>query len=673
MRRVAIGAGVLTAALVAAVLAVVVVGTEQTLRRTHNESERSGQAEFDLGPLTLSNPGFFELAAPNSYTAGVLFEGNTVLAGPGGLTIVAPGKPNVRQLLPGLELPPVAITSLAVGRLRGESRPQLIAATGGEGLLFLSDLDGGAIRQLRPREAALRDVTAVLLLASGELLVGTRGKGLLTFDGATLAPFNAALADIPVTALAGDAAEFWVGTRDRGVFHFHAGQLDGFGRDSGLPDRQVESIALSEGRAFVGTPLGVAEFDDGKPSRVLAKGVFAHALEVDGDNLEIATVDQGIVTVALSGAVDSHGSIRADSSGQFDATGAMREDGFFAGEDGLFGVGANGVVRRERGGGWAPVQLERSSRQEPVLADRNIAALSFAPDGRLWIGYFDRGLDVVNLATDESRHFEDDHVFCVNRIVADPVRDTMDVATANGLVLFDPAGRERQVLMRRDGLIADQVTDIAFAGKGTVLATPAGLTFIDASGVSSLYGFQGLVNNHVYALATDAASDTLLAGTLGGISVLGGTALLRDAAVRRNLSASNSGLKQNWITALVPVAESSEADGTDHGPDHGRGWFVGTYGAGVLRLNEQGQFTAMEMPASHAVINFNAMLVTPRHVFAGSLGDGLLVYDRPSQRWSKTTAGLPSLNVTALAEHDGELYVGTENGVAHIAEARLMP
>ena len=53
-----------------------------------------------------------------------------------------------------------------------------------------------------------------------------------------------------------------------------------------------------------------------------------------------------------------------------------------------------------------------------------------------------------------------------------------------------------------------------------IAATPAGVSFIDASGISSIYAFQGLVNNHVYALASDGART--LAGTLGGLSILDG-------------------------------------------------------------------------------------------------------------------------------------------------------
>jgi ligand-binding sensor domain-containing protein len=642
--------------------ALLVARTERTLRTSRALVLDETRLAFDLGPVEQPTTGFVQMAVPGAYSSAVIFEGKTVLAGAGGLKIGASGEADSRELRSGQELPAASITGLAVGVLRGASRPELIAATRGEGLLFLNDASGGGIRQLRPRDAELRDVTAVAVLVSGELLIGTRTRGLLRFDGNTLAYFSPALRGVPVTALNADGAEFWVGTRDRGVFRWHAGQMDHFDRESGLPDQQVESIALDQGRAFLGTPLGVAEFEDGQPSRVLAKGVFAHALAVDGERLQVASIDQGIVAVPLIHDGGGRRAIRADVAG------ATRAESFLATDGRLFAVTASGLAEHGRAGGWVPIASgDASGPTGPMLAARNVSALSFAPDGSLWVGYFDSGMDVVDLeangAANRTRHVEDDHVFCVNRIAPDPVRGTMDVATANGLALFDAAGRERQVMTRRDGLIADQVTDIAFTRGGTVLATPAGITFLDASGVSSLYGFQGLVNNHVYALASDRASGTLLAGTLGGISVLGNTAVLRDATVRRNLTTKNSGLKQSWITAIVAVPESEDKTG--------QRWFVGTYGAGVVELGADGQFAPMDGATRPMEINPNAMLVTQRHVFAGSLGEGLFVYDRASGRWSEVTAGLPSLNVTALAEHDGELYVGTENGVAHIAEARL--
>jgi ligand-binding sensor domain-containing protein len=156
----------------------------------------------------------------------------------------------------------------------------------------------------------------------------------------------------------------------------------------------------------------------------------------------------------------------------------------------------------------------------------------------------------------------------------------------------------------------------------------------------------------VYALASDERSGNLLAGTLGGIS------LLQQKTVRHNMTANNSGLKHNWITAVVAL----DAD-----------WMVGTYGAGVMQMDGTGQVTAMEGATRPSEINPNAMLVTASHVFAGSLSDGLFVYSRASRNWTQITAGLPSLNVTALAARAGELYVGTDNGPVKISEGSFAP
>jgi ligand-binding sensor domain-containing protein len=166
-----------------------------------------------------------------------------------------------------------------------------------------------------------------------------------------------------------------------------------------------------------------------------------------------------------------------------------------------------------------------------------------------------------------------------------------------------------------------------------------------------MYAFHGLVNNHVYALGV--SGDELMVGTLGGLSEL------NKEIVRVNYTAgADSGLKHNWITAVVPVGDE---------------WVVGTYGAGVLRLDRSGHFQSFEKATARFEVNPNAMLVTPHHVLAGSLGNGLYVYDREAARWTVITDGLPSLNVTALAENNGTIYIGTDNGLAKILEQKLHP
>ena len=244
---------------------------------------------------------------------------------------------------------------------------------------------------------------------------------------------------------------------------------------------------------------------------------------------------------------------------------------------------------------WQPV-LHPSAA---TLSDGNISALATDSRGRLWVGYFDRGLDRLESDHGPATHFENEHVFCVNRILPNPKDGTIDVATANGLVRFDPAGSQEQVLTRADGLIADHVTDVAFYQDGLALATPAGLTFLDATGARSMYAFQGLVNNHVYALGV--SGDELMAGTLGGLSQL------QKGNVQVNYTTATPGLKHNWITAVVPV---------------GGEWMVGTYGAGVLGLDRSGHFHSFENATGAIEVNPNAMLVTASSRVCRHAGQG---------------------------------------------------
>jgi ligand-binding sensor domain-containing protein len=650
MRKIAVVAAASLLVVLVGIGAYVGLRVQHSLSLSRSQLVREGNLAFELTTVArIENPGFEPLGASSSYRTAAVFAGKLYLAGPGGFAEFPTPGAAPRLWRPGLDLPPAPIVRMATGILRGIGHPELLLATRGEGILFY---DGSNLRQLRPQLAAARDITAILPLSSGDLVLGTRQLGLLVYDGKTLGSFHASLANLAITALAGDSSDLWIGTRNRGVFHWHAGQLDAFDATSGLPDQQVECLALAPGKVFVGTPLGVAEFLDGRPERILAPGLFAHALAIAGGVLTIATIDQGIHEVSIDAGHDTH-TIHPPSL-DLEQASDLVVTSQFQGEDALLAVTSTGLLRRQRSGQWLPLVTSTPS----MLADSNVSALSFDPVGHLWIGYFDHGLDIVTFTGTEdssARHIEDDHIFCVNRILTDPRRDTVDVATANGLVLFDVKGNPRQTLLRRDGLIADQVNDVALTRDGLALATPAGLTLLDATGLHSLYAFHGLVNNHVYTLASDFGGGRLLAGTLGGLTIL------REGVVNANLTTANSGLKQNWTTAIVPVSDST-----------GDGFFIGTYGSGVMQMDESGHITSMEGATRPSEINPNAMLVTARQVYAGTLGDGLLVYNRSTLRWSRITAGLPSPDVTALVERDGQLYVGTENGIVEIAESRLV-
>ena len=649
-------------ALLPTVALTVVFSARRALNHATQAAASEGQLAFTLRTLDPSSNlarslGSETIASGPSYTTGAFFLGDLYLGGQAGLTILRADGTTSLNLRSGFELPVAPIQAMTAGRVRGTSEPQLLLATGGAGLLLLEPGSGAnpTIHQLLPAAADAGDLTALLPLATEDVLLGTRRRGVLIYNGATLVPLRFTLpgvnpASLQITALAAvDSASFLIGTRDSGVFYVHAGTVDHANSGSGLPDDQVESIAVSSTHAFVGTPVGTAEFDLAAPSflpvRMLAQGLFGHALTLDEHQLTIGTLDQGIQQVPLEGGP----SLRRVSISAGPATASQqRIDAFLPAPDALYAL-ADGTLLRRVGSAWTPALPPEAA----ALADPNISALAFAPDGTLYVGFFDHGIDLLS-PEGAIRHLEDDALFCINRLVLDPQRHTIAAATANGLVLFDAQGKPRQTLTHRDGLISDHVTDVTFTSAGTALATPAGITFLGPSGAESLYAFQGLVNNHVYALAATGGSGQLIAGTLGGISIL------RSNVVEHNLTVANSALKHNWITALLPMPDDSV--------------LVGTYGAGLETLDSQGRFIPIELPSGtprDPVINPNALYATSSHVYAGTLGNGMLVYSVSTGRWSAVTTGLPSLNVTAFAARSGEIYIGTENGLVRIPEANL--
>ncbi len=593
------------------------------------------------------DPGFEAFSAPAVYRAAAFFEGTLYLSGPAGLYAYSLDGALQHVYRVGLDLPPAPLGAMALGTLADSRHPELLIATAGEGVLAF---DGSRFRQIRPESAEARDVTAILPLGSGDLLIGTAKRGVLEFDGHSLKQFHPTTANLYVTALAGMESDLWIGTPNQGVLHWRGGQVETVGVSEGMPDVRVESLAVDGEAVYAGTPNGVAEIHAGRGARVLAPGRFARAVQPDGDSLLLGEFDGEITAVPRNSGREPLPRrpivSPADNDSDEIAPGVTHGpvEQFLVAGDSRYALTASALLERTPSGEWRAILQDEEHR----MTDGNVSALMVAGDGRLWVGYFDRGLDIFPAAGGRAVHIENDHVFCVNRIVENAAQGTVAVATANGLVLFDRDGHEKQVLTRDSGLIATHVTDVALDGSEMVAATPAGITFLDAGGPHSMYAFQGLVSNHVYALA--AKQDALLVGTLGGLSVVSG------GIVRRNLTTGNSGLKANWITALTPVDND---------------WLIGTYGAGIVRMDGEGNISSTEATQPGTVVNPGAMIATGGEVLAGTLGKGLLVGDATGTRWKTVTAGLPSLNVTALTVHGGVVYLGTDNGLLKITAGRL--
>ncbi|HYP06635.1 MAG TPA: hypothetical protein VER03_10440 [Bryobacteraceae bacterium] len=560
--------------------------------------------------LRLVATGVEHIGAASNFQDAIAFEGRLYAAGPAGLFT------DSAEYRVGELLPPAPLTCLTEGITAWTGKPEMWIGTAGEGIL---GFDGSRFRHVRPKDARFRKVTSVLGLKTGSVVFGTEKAGVLVYDGADVAQLHDSLKDMHVTALAGDETDLWVGTIDRGLLHWRAGQVT---RIDTLPDKHVLSIARGDnGVVYAGTALGIAAVRGHRVERAIGDGVFARAIYAKGSELYAGTLDPGI-----------HEMRQAGGRSRFIETTTPVQKIFQAGGQ-MLAVTDDGVVQAR--GGASVLKPTRA-----LLTDRNISSLSVDSMGQLWVGYFDRGLDIVDADITRVRHLEDQHLFCVNRILH---AKTTAVATANGLVLFDATGHKRQVLGRDQGLIANHVTDVAMNGDEMVAATPAGLSFIGADGIRSLYAFHGLVNNHTYALGV--ANGRVFAGTLGGLS------LLDDGAVRVSYTTSNSPLRHNWITAIASAGSDT---------------FVGTYGAGVIKLASNGAWEDFSDMPKGTEINPGALAVSGTDVYAGTLGKGLLMYRHSDRRWHTITQGLPSMNVTAVHVSNGRVFVGTDNGLVRL-------
>jgi ligand-binding sensor domain-containing protein len=611
----------------------------RALSASSEQIAREGRIAFSSTLLDLQVPaGFDTFAAPAGFRDAAIFGNHIYVGGGGGLFEYDAHGALLRRFRTGLELPAAPVSAVMPAVAAGSDGPQLWVATAGEGFLAL---DGSRFRHIRPDAAAFRMLTSVLPLSTGRVLFGSEKAGVLAFDGKQIGVLHPSLADVHVTALAGDEASLWIGTQDAGVLHWHAGQLERLSEADGLPDARVFSIALAGDTAYAATALGIAEIRDERVQQVLARGFTVQSVLVGqavSPALIAGTLDEGLIRVPLEARVRPAAVETAacpDCSivrllNTADAPLALTPDALYR----------IGETRAE----WEPVLGADQAR----LADRNIAAVAPGPDGRLWVGYFDRGLDIFDAPSTPARHIEDDVLFCVNRIVHHG--DRVAVATANGLAVFNPNGAMRQVLTRKDGLIANQVTDVLFRPDGSMVAgTPAGVSFIDSSGISSIYAFHGLVNNHVYALGQMGAR--IMVGTLGGLSVI------ESGFASASFTTANSGFKHNWITAVLPAANDV---------------FIGTYGGGIMHLGAGGAWTGFADLPRNFEVNANAMVASDRAVYSGTLDRGLAVYQQSAGRWRWVTRGLPSMNVTAVAVERGLVYIGTDNGLVRVPEDDLL-
>ena len=328
-------------------------------------------SEIAFEQKTLSDPppaGWETLASPADFRDAVVWNGNLYVAGANALfRYDADGALN-QTWRAGMELPPAPLTALAAGE-------ELWIATEGEGAL---SFDGTRFRRILPHAPRCPKNPRHPSFSHRRRAGRHRRTRRSAVRGAKLRPFHPSLAGIAVTAMAGAEDNLWVGTRDAGVVHLHAGHAERFAEAEGLPDRAIHSIAVDGDRAWVGTSTGIAAFRAGKFERTMANGLLAKSIAARGEEIVVGTLSDGWLRIPTEGRPGRRSREETPEGGE------VRR---------ILNVGEDLYILKP-----AVLEVLRAGRlskaitgQSALLTHGNVSALEMDATGRLWVGYLIRG------------------------------------------------------------------------------------------------------------------------------------------------------------------------------------------------------------------------------------------------------------------------------------------
>jgi len=502
-----------------------------------------------------------------------------------------------------------------VGGASGLSDASVPAITGdGQGGLWvgtgagLDHLDAsGTVQRARAGSAAALPeggVRALLRDRSGVLWVGTP-HGLLRRDPGTPA-FVAVPLQVPrgrspvVGRLAQDSAgRVWVGTQGNGAFVIEA--------DKAAAPRAVrESGALSALQSD-----RVMAMVEARPGEMW--------LGIDGG---------GIVAVDIE-----HGATRRIRHHPGTATSLNDDDvlSLYRDRSGLVWAGTNTALSQFDPQQTGVISVLGASGRPKGISHANVAAVLAQPDGRIWLGLGDGGIDII-----------------------DPVLGRV------GQLRPDPA-------LPFSALPKGRVLALARGGSGEVyIGTQQGLYRSDAGG-------KRVVRLHVPGRVASAATWALCfdAGVLwiGGPDGLWGLDLHAAGRPRLLRNEAAAGLGDARVTAIARGAGHSLWIGTRGGMAH-----LDT-ASGVLDRVPSDAADDSRLPGTY----LSSILLDARgRLWVSSFGSGVQLLERrdaDGRLWFKRFGlreGLPHTGVDMLLEDaQGDIWVSTDDGLAVISGSHL--
>lgn len=274
----------------------------------------------------------------------------------------------------------------------------------------------------------------------------------------------------------------------------------------------------------------------------------------------------------------------------------------------------------------------KKEEQSGYLSQNTINFLAVV-NSNLLIGLFNKGIDKYDLITGKTEPFIT-NIYGINDIYNED--NNLYIAATNGLYIYNTNGEKTAYYSKKEGVLGENVSKILKLGEKLFIGTEGGLSLKKDDKFTSIYGFHGLVNNRVNSLVY--FDNSVFVGTLGGLSQT------KDLKVVKNFA--HKDFSTPWITTLNSTNDKL---------------YIGTYGGGIYSFDGK-KISKINISKKRIFINPNSSIVIKNYILFGTLENGILIYNTKTLDF-KFYDELPSLNITAFAINNDDLFVGSDFGV----------
>jgi ligand-binding sensor domain-containing protein len=570
------------------------IDAESKLAQSRSRQLEQNSLKFEKIRLNPHPHNFVQIIQNTQDTRGLIqFQNSYFAATSGGLLQLSPEGKLIKHFTVLDGLPESDLVSLAVFEAK------LFIGTRTKGIITF---DGENFVQFRFTEVETQAITA-FFNDNGRLLVATFNGGLLQFDGKVFREIKAENQTIKtINYLTKIDAALYIGTFHNGLWIYENDIWKHLTTAEGLPSNRIIGVVKNAENLLVATDFGLSILENDKLRTIKILPMisslesYENKIYVSTENGEIFTFDKELKKERRIANVDRVKLIGLDNN--------------------LFFLSRYGIFRN-----FKPF----SKPSETELADNFVSAIAFDKNGNLWVGTFRNGIDIFTNEGKKVKHIEDDNIREINYLQLQ--NDEIIAATSKGLWRFKNDFSAENLAK---GSITHFSTDAIATNKGLKI------------GEKLLTNINGLPSNSTYT--TLQVGKKLYVGTLGGLAEIG------QNKVVKTWTDANSKLANNWITALCLVNERI---------------FIGTYGGGILELLPSGELQDFSSEIGKFVVNPNALFSDSERLYVGTL-NGVKVLNFSTNKWATIKDILPAEAVFAINKNGESLYFATTNGIAKV-------